>query len=87
MTREPIMRAYADDLLEWGGSKNVERLLQLDWCHTDAEFLTKLHTRGNFVTLFYPNQCTDILATCDGGLIKQIQDKFHKRFGVAMERF
>ena len=35
--------------------------------------------------MFYPNRCTDILATCDGGIIKQLQDDFHKKVGVELE--
>ena len=78
MAREPVIRAYSEDLLKWAGSSVAEKQLQLDWydSHTDEDFLTKLKVRGNIITMFYPNRCTDILATCDGGLIKTVQDRF-----------
>ena len=62
-------------------------MLQLDWydSHTDLEFLTKLKVNGNIITMFYPNKCTDILATCDGGLIKQLQDDFHRKVNIELE--
>ena len=79
------MRAFGEDLLKWVGSENTEKQLQLDWydSHTDEEFLTNLKVKGNIITMFYPNRCTDILATCDGGLIKQLQGFFKQ--GVEKE--
>ena len=74
------MKAYGQDLREWAGTANMENQLQLDWydSHTDPEFLTDMKVKGNFITMFYPNRCTDILATCDGGLIKLLQGDFKK---------
>ena len=37
--------------------------------------------------MFYPNRCTDILATCDGGLIKTIQMKFRARVEGMLESY
>ena len=81
------MRAYAEDLLKWVGPSVSEKQLQLDWydSHTDEEFLTTLKTRGNMITMFYPNRCTDILATCDGGLIKLLQDRFKRKVDQMLE--
>ena len=61
--------------------------MQLDWydSHCDLEFLTKLKTKGNIITMFYPNKSTDILATCDGGLIKMLQDDFHRKVSIELE--
>ena len=89
MVREPVIRAYGKDLLKWTGSSNTEKQLQLDWydSHTDSEFLTTLKTRGNIITMFYPNRCTDILATCDGGLIKSIQDHFKSQVDEMLETY
>ena len=81
------MRAYADDLIQWAGSSPSEKQLQTDWydSHTDEEFLRKIKTRGNIITMFYPNRCTDILATCDGGLIKSLKDRFRVRVNRELE--
>ena len=49
------------------------------------ELLSNLRIKGNFVTTFIPNRCTDILATCDGGVIKLIQDEFHKKLSLELE--
>ena len=35
--------------------------------------------------MFYPNRCTDILATCDGGLIKQLQTFFKQGVDKELE--
>ena len=87
MAREPVIRAYAEDLLNWVGSSSSEKQVQTDWydSHIDPEFLTTLKAKGNIITMFYPNKCTDILATCDGGLIKTIQDRFRKNVEVMLE--
>ena len=81
------MRAYGEDLRKWAGQGNSEKQLQLDWynSHTDVDFLTDLKVKGNFITIFYPNRCTDILATCDGGLIKGLQDEFKKHVNRELE--
>ena len=87
MAREPIIRAYGEDLRKWAGHSSSEKLLQLDWydSHTDEDFLTDLKVKGNFIVLFYPNKCTDILATCDGGLIKNLQDDFRRKVDRELE--
>jgi len=41
--------------------------------------------KGIFIALFYPNKCTDILATCDGGLIKNLQDDFRRKVDRELE--
>ena len=37
--------------------------------------------------MFYPNKCTNILATCDGGLIRQLQMDFRKKVERELEDF
>lgn len=81
MAREPIMKAFGEDLVKLlAEEERREREMLLDWydSHTYEPYLRELKVKAGMINTFYPAGSTDILAAPDGGLIKLIQDKFRK---------
>ena len=81
MAREPIMKAFGEDLINLLVEEGPrEREMLLDWydSHTYEPYLRELKVKASMINTFYPAGATDIVAAPDGGLIKLIQDKFRK---------